>query len=264
MHCGRKTQNCKECGHHYPRAEYELTKCPECGYPRACEMDVAEGPDGKPLPCLHHGRGAGRPITTGKRAVKLKQSLADAIEAYAQRDDLHSSDRSIAFLHVLQDRLVADLDVEQLDERTEARALNIISETGRLLERIARIESGEALTTKHRQMLAESIRRFIEAQPQSVILLNPNTQEAILLALRQGRYSDAESLLSGLQETNLRGQLISYLKQEPVIDTAPALAESHAQPGVNGHTNGHVNGGNSNGGNSNGYGSGDITEGQIV
>lgn len=34
--CGRRKKKCAECGHRFPKSEYDLWDCPECGTNRAC------------------------------------------------------------------------------------------------------------------------------------------------------------------------------------------------------------------------------------
>ncbi len=38
--CGARTRQCRKCGHRYPKEEYDLWECPECGEPRACRRKV--------------------------------------------------------------------------------------------------------------------------------------------------------------------------------------------------------------------------------
>ena len=51
FHCGARKKACRKCGHKYPKAEYNLWACPECGEDRACKSKV--GREGER--CRHHG-----------------------------------------------------------------------------------------------------------------------------------------------------------------------------------------------------------------
>jgi predicted RNA-binding Zn-ribbon protein involved in translation (DUF1610 family) len=35
--CGHKVKTCRKCGHRYPKEEYELWTCPDCGEDRRCQ-----------------------------------------------------------------------------------------------------------------------------------------------------------------------------------------------------------------------------------
>lgn len=43
--CGRKTRRCRKCRRKYPKADFELTNCPDCGEDRICRQPVKNAGD---------------------------------------------------------------------------------------------------------------------------------------------------------------------------------------------------------------------------
>jgi predicted nucleic acid-binding Zn-ribbon protein len=94
--CGARTKTCRNCGHRYSKAEYELWECPECGEPRACRRPVsAEGqrcrvhggasPAGIASPHFKHGR-RGKYLPT-RLLERYEEAVGDS-ELLALRDEI--------------------------------------------------------------------------------------------------------------------------------------------------------------------------------
>jgi len=81
-HCGRRVKRCSDCGHRYPKSEYELWECPDCGKSRKCRAKVKrEG-----AACKLHGgaslKGVASPRYRGKGYSKYLdgEMLTDYLE----------------------------------------------------------------------------------------------------------------------------------------------------------------------------------------
>lgn len=83
--CGRRMKSCRKCKHRFPKAEYELWFCPECGEDRHCTTRVNS--DGRA--CRKHGGeslgGVASPTYQGKGYSKyiperLRKRYEDGLE----------------------------------------------------------------------------------------------------------------------------------------------------------------------------------------
>lgn len=104
--CGRRTKQCRQCGHRYSKEEYELLECPECGEDRHCANKVAtEGkacryhggasPSGLASPNFKHGRYS--KVLPANLVGKYHEALEDT-ELVAMRDELALIDTRLGTL----------------------------------------------------------------------------------------------------------------------------------------------------------------------
>lgn len=103
--CGRKTKRCRACGHKYPKEEYELDACPECGEDRACKRRAM--PNGA---CKLHGgatpKGLASPhYKTGRWSKYMPTRMVPRYEESQRDTELLALQADIA----LVDARIADL-----------------------------------------------------------------------------------------------------------------------------------------------------------
>ena len=109
--CGAKTKRCRECGHKYGKAEYDLWECPECGESRACRRKV--GREGER--CRYHGgeslKGIASPlIKHGRYSKYLPDSLVHRYREARADPELLSLRDDVALVDARLTGLVQQLD----------------------------------------------------------------------------------------------------------------------------------------------------------
>ena len=174
--CGRRTKRCRNCAHRYPKSEYELWNCPECGEPRACTRPVSE--EGKA--CRYHGgktpKGIESPHYQGKGYSRyMPSSMMKKYEQFATSQDLLTLEEEIAVARtLLANRLERGLSTEAWDRAGEAyqKVMDSVDDPDALAENLSALgdvlehgrESAEGEEKAVRLM--ESVRRNVDTQRQ--------------------------------------------------------------------------------------------------
>lgn len=156
--CRARNRRCRECAHRFPKEEYELLQCPECGEDRLCRTRVKE--EGKR--CRMHGGASPRGVASASfRHGKYSKALPDRLIADYQR---------------------SKTDPDLLELRSEIAVID-----ARLIDLVGRVDTGES---GHwwKQMRA-TWSKFISARSKQDAELMADLLDELGTTIRMG-YSD--------------------------------------------------------------------------
>ncbi|HEX8556682.1 MAG TPA: hypothetical protein VF668_01195 [Pyrinomonadaceae bacterium] len=85
--CGHKVKTCRKCGHRYPKAEYELWVCPECGEDRRCQDSPMDNGKCRRAGGKSLGGVASPRATTLEHSRYVPKRLRRAFKAAAENKD---------------------------------------------------------------------------------------------------------------------------------------------------------------------------------
>jgi predicted nucleic acid-binding Zn-ribbon protein len=108
--CGRKRKQCSACGHRYPKSEYALDECPNCGFARACLQPVKNEGEA----CRFHGgatpRGVNHPNYQGKGYSRhMPAGMRSKFEDFASDKEQLTLSAEIALARTLLSNTVDNL-----------------------------------------------------------------------------------------------------------------------------------------------------------
>lgn len=145
--CGRKRRRCNDCNRKYPKEEYDLWECPECGADRHCGFVVTYGGEA----CRNHGGNSARGAEHwnykhGAYSKYLPANLAQDYEDYMNDPERMGLEREMALVRAM----IAD----------RARALNAVN-SAEAWERLARIYKRMEIASQKQQAETHA-RLFVE------------------------------------------------------------------------------------------------------
>jgi len=144
--CGARTKRCRKCGHRFPKEEYDLWNCPECGEDRHCRRTVKE--EGQR--CKLHGGASPRGVASphfkhGRRCKYLPTRLMDRYQEALADPDLIALRDDIALLETHLGDLIAQLETGESSTRWDQlgatyEELKIAQSTGNVVGTIATLD----------------------------------------------------------------------------------------------------------------------------
>jgi len=197
--CWRKRHKCAKCRHFYPKEEYDLSNCPECGEPRQCRNPVSY--DGEA--CKYHGgaslKGALSPqYRHGAASKYLPTNLAAKYYDFLSDPDRLALDSEMALIRaMLWDRVK---ELEKINTAEEWAKAGVLFESFMTAQSMHQKEKA----ARHLMDLGEVLKKGAGGESLRKEILKMTEQERKLADTQRQLYVDmGEFITRGMALTML-------------------------------------------------------------